>query len=196
MDSVAESIKFFEFSYLVPSKIVNSCAITLNIYIKNKLPHVSEEKRLKFIRNIINVHFSKHAPTTIRAEYFKREIYCAGLYNSTPIFQWYTPSDNSKEYYSENDIKKYRRIFLNIFRNSKNIYFIDNKIPKNFDINNYINNPKEMIENIPLIYVSDPYKLTQAINENYKKTFKDYIKLPFIIINTLFVATITKFTLK
>lgn len=79
IDSLYEALKFFEFTYLVPSKIVNSCAICLNQYIKTYLPNITEEERLKFIRNIINIHFSKHAPATLRADYFNREIYCAGL---------------------------------------------------------------------------------------------------------------------
>ncbi|WP_108063208.1 hypothetical protein [Poseidonibacter lekithochrous] len=53
------ALKFFEFTYLTPQKIVNSCAISIYQYLKVYVPEVSEEDRLKFIRNIINAHFQK-----------------------------------------------------------------------------------------------------------------------------------------
>ena len=201
-NNLFEAFKFFEFIYLSPTKIVNSCAISLNQYIKINLPNISEEERLKFIRNIINVHFSKHAPTTIRADYFNREIYCAGLYNGSPIFQWHTSTIN-ESYYSRKDIEKYFRIFkivrknLGIFNNIVIKRFIKKEYKKL--INEYfsdINKFEDIIKNSSFAYIQQPNKLMKYLDENHKKTFRDYIKLPKQAINTIFEALVTKFTLK
>ena len=203
VDSLYEALKFFEFTYLVPSKIVNSCAICLNQYIKAYLPNITEEERLKFIRNIINIHFSKHAPTSLRADYFEREIYCAGLYNGTPIFQWHAPADLSKSYYTQKDINKYFRIF-NLLR--KDLGILNNVVINKFAkkeqkkmIEEYftdIDKFKTIITSNSVAYIQNPNKLMKILSDNYKKTFKDYSKLPFRAISTIFVALLTKFTLK
>lgn len=202
-NNLFEAFKFFEFIYLSPTKIVNSCAISLNQYIKINLPNISEEERLKFIRNIINIHFSKHAPATLRADYFNREIYCAGLYNGTPIFQWYAPADLSKSYYNEKDINKYFRIFtllrkdlgvLNKVVTSEFVKKEHKKIVEEHFVD--INKFKTIITSCSIAYVSNPNKLVKFFAENYKKTFKDYLKLPYQLIKTIFVALLTKLTLK
>ncbi|MFA6742154.1 MAG: hypothetical protein WCR78_11775 [Arcobacteraceae bacterium] len=203
IDSLYEALKFFEFTYLVPSKIVNSCAICLNQYIKTYLPNITEEERLKFIRNIINIHFSKHAPATLRADYFNREIYCAGLYNGTPIFQWYAPADLSKSYYNKKDINKYFRMFtllrkdLGVLNKVVTSEFVKKEhkeiVEEHFvDINKF----KTIITSSSIAYVSNPNKLVKFFAENYKKTFKDYLKLPYQLIKTIFVALLSKLTLK
>lgn len=201
-NNLFEAFKFFEFIYLSPTKIVNSCAISLNQYIKINLPNISEEERLKFIRNIINVHFSKHAPTTIRADYFNREIYCAGLYNGSPIFQWHTSTIN-ESYYSRKDIEKYFRIFkmvrkdLGIFNNIVIKRFVKKEYKKL--VNEHFSNIdkfEDIIKNSSFAYVQQPNKLMKYLDENHKKTFRDYIKLPKQAINTIFEALVTKFTLK
>lgn len=201
-NTLYEALKFFEFTYLVPSKIVNSCAISLNQYIKINLPNISEEERLKFIRNIINVHFSKHAPTTIRVDYFNREIYCAGLYNGSPIFQWHTSTIN-ESYYSKKDIEKYFRIFTFIRKDLKYINkIITNKYVKKEHkkfVNEYftdINKFEDMIKNSSIGYIQRPNKLMKYLHQNYKKTYKDYILSPFRLSKTIFVALLTKLTFK
>jgi hypothetical protein len=202
IDSLYKALEFFEFTFLSPSKIVNSCAISINQYIKIHLPEIREEERLKFVRSIINIHFSKHAPATIRADYFEREIYCAGLYNGTPIFQWHTSNIN-QSYYTQKDINKYFRIFN--FRRSN--YKTESKyITKRYLKKEYRHLAEEYFSNINLFetiikntvnhYVTQPNKLMKILIDNYKKTPKDYIKLPFKAINTIFVALITKLTIK
>jgi len=201
-NSLYEALKFFEFTYLSPSKIVNSCAIALNQYIKIHLPNISEEERLKFVRSIINVHFSKHAPSSLRADLFEKEIYCAGLYNGTPIFQWYT-STKKNSYYSQNEIKKYFRIFTSLRKDlgiasklitNKFVKKDQRKIAEEYFTN--INKFEEVIKNTSIVYVQQPNKLIKYLDENYQKTFKDYIKLPKEALNTIFTALITKLTLK
>lgn len=202
IDSLYKALDFFEFTFLSPTKIVNSCAISINQYIKIHLPEIREEERLKFVRSIINIHFSKHASATIRADYFEREIYCAGLYNGTPIFQWHTSNIN-QSYYTQKDINKYFRIF-NFGRN--NYKTASKHITKKYLKKEYRYLAEEYLTNINLFetiikntvnhYVIQPNKLMQILSDNYKKTPKDYIKLPFKAINTIFVAFLTKFTLK
>lgn len=197
-----KAFEFFDFTYLQPSKIVNSCAIAINQYLKTCVPTLSEEERLKFVRNIINIHFSKDAPSSLRADFFKRDIYCAGRYNSTPIFQWHTSTIN-ESYYSDKDIAKYFRITNLILKNmgllNKLIVMPLIKKEHQKEANEHLTNEKlfrKVIESTSIGYVQNPNKLLMILNQNYKKTFKDYIKLPFQIINTIFVALITKFTLK
>lgn len=201
-NTLYEALKFFEFIYLSPTKIVNSCAISLNQYIKINLPNISEEERLKFIRNIVNIHFSKHAPTIIRADYFNREIYCAGLYNGSPIFQWHTSTIN-KSYYSKKDIEKYFRIFTFIRKDLRFVNkIITNKYVKKEHrklVNEHfadINKFEDMIKNSLVAYVQQPNKLIKYLYQNYKKTYKDYILFPFRLLKTIFVALLTKLTFK
>ncbi|MGA1933104.1 hypothetical protein ACH5BF_10360 [Arcobacter sp. YIC-464] len=197
-----KALNFFEFTYLTPQKIVNSCAIAVYQYLKISVPEVSEEERLKFIRSIINTHFSEDAPSSLRANFFEREIYCAGIYNSTPIFQWNT-STKKESYYSEKDIKKLYRMINSERKKSKiNNTLLINKLVKKEHrqyIDYFYENEErfsEIIKATSITYVQNPNKLIKILDENYKKTFTDYIKLPFKTLNTIFVALVTKLTLK
>ncbi len=200
VESFNESLEFFEFTYLSPTKIVNSCAISLYQYLKHCTDINDKEKQIKFVRDIINVYFSEHAPNKIRHDSFNKEIYCAGIYNGTPIFQWHTSTIN-EHYYTNKDLKKYSLYakkslkeigtlkhwlitYLTKDRNSKKY---------NFESKDEI---KKIINNLSITYVKQPPKLMEVIHQNQQKTIKYYIFAPIRLISTILTRSITKSALK
>ena len=202
IDYINDAMKFFEFTYLNPSKIVNSCAISLHQYIKHCTSVKDEEKQLKFIRGIINIYFSKHASNTLRNDSLEKEIYCAGIYNGTPIFQWYT-STKYEEYYTNDDIDKYYELF-NKQKEDDNFFkdVIINNLSKKTnkkDINNELNSKeglKNLINNLSVTYVKQPTKLVKVLNTYSKKTALYYIFTPIRLLVTLLTSFATKLTRK
>lgn len=192
-----ESLNFFSFTYLAPSKIVVSISILLYQYLK-KYTELQDDKVLKFIRYIVNFYFKKDAPSRIQEQYFKREIYCAGIYNNLPIFQWYT-STKKDEYYSNKDIKRLQIFYNKSLHSLKNLapfinaYFGENKKeilkPTTQDI-------KNIIKNLPKKYLEiEQLKLNTKLDIKPKKTLKYYLYSPLRLIITVLIALYTKFAL-
>ena len=198
----SEALKFFEFTYLVPSKIVNSCAISLYQYLKHCTNINDKKKEIKFIRNIISEYFPEDAPNEIRDDSFRQEIYCAGIYNQTPIFQWNT-SRQSKIYYKDEDIE----IYYNYMNKASNklgiltnmiIKILSNKNTKK-EIEKKIKSKealKKSINELSITYVKQPTKLIEVLLQ-YKQKSLDNNRFRLIkALVTIFTTLATKFTRK
>lgn len=177
LDSLEESLKFYEFTIIAPSKIVNSAAICMYQYLKHVAKVEDEKEILKFIRDTINTKFSEHAPQELRKDMFERDIYCAGIYNKTPIFQWYAPKDKRKSYYTDEDIEKYT-LFVNQLLKDKNIFnqIIYKIYSRNMPSKTFIKDTltskeglKYIISNLSITYVKNPTKLIESIHEEKRK---------------------------
>ncbi|MCK5109888.1 MAG: hypothetical protein KAQ94_00075 [Arcobacteraceae bacterium] len=195
-----ESLEFFEYTYLAPSKIVNSITILIYLFIKENT-NISKQENLKFTKNIINIYFPINAPI-LRKDFLDNDIYCAGIYNSLPIFQWNTSTTN-KIYYNDENIKQYQKFTDKIFNELGILkYILIVTLSKNLskdDRNTIINqtiNIKNMINNLPTTYLKSQFKLNGLLYKKPKKTFKYYLLLPISLIFTKFVALVTKFTLR
>lgn len=180
LDSLIESLKFYEFTILSPSKIVSSTAICIYQYLKHVAKIEDEKKILKFIRDIINIHFSKHAPQELRKDMFEREFYCAGIFNQTPIFQWYVPKEKKSLYYTDKDIEKYYEYTNHLFNDNTMFNQIIYKLySKNMPSKTFMKDTltskeglKLIISNLSIAYVKNPSKLMDFIyEENRKNSF-------------------------
>lgn len=177
LDNLVESLKFYEFTIITPTKIVNSTAICIYQYLKHIAKIENEKKILKFTRDIINIHFSEYAPQELRKDMFERDIYCAGIYNQTPIFQWYVPKDKKSSFYTDKDIEKYYEYTNHLFKENNLFNQIIYKVySKNMPTETFIKDTitskeglKIIISNLSIAYVNNPSKLMDFIYEENRK---------------------------
>lgn len=194
-----EALEFYEFTYLSPSKIANSCAICLYQYLTHFSNIKDEEKIVKIIRDTILEHFPNDAHVKLRAENLKKEIYCAGIYGGMPIFQWHT-SSIKESYYTHKDITRFYRYIKKAFNSIGYIQYIFIAIfLKNHEDKNLLkskNGLKKIIQNLPLTYLKSYMKELQYQEEkNRPKSVKYYLSTPLRLLSTIFARYITKLAL-
>jgi len=196
-----EALEFFAFTYLSPSKIANSCAICLYQYLKYCTDINNEEEILKIIRDTTLEHFPNHAHVNLRADNFKREVYCAGIYNGMPIFQWHT-SSIKESYYTDKDIDRFHRYIKKAFKDIGYIKYIligiFTKDLKEKDKNLFETKEglKKVIKNLPLTYIKSYIKeLEYQEQKNKPKSIKYYLFTPLRAIFTILTRFITKLAL-
>lgn len=194
-----EALEFYEFTYLSPSKIANSCAICLYQYLTHFSNINDEEKIAKIIRDTILEHFPNHAHVNLRTDNFKKEIYCAGIYNGMPIFQWHTSSIKDS-YYSHKDITRFYRYTKKAFNSIGYIQYIFIAIfLKNHEDKNLLKSKKglqKIIQNLPLTYIKSYMKeLEYQEEKNRPKSVKYYLSTPLRLLSTIFARYITKLAL-
>ena len=118
MDTLEDTLKYFEYTHLSPDKIVNSLLIVL--YTRLILLGLDKNKAFKWSKEITALFIDdRDVPTDkYRLSYLtENEIYFAGLYNGMPIYQWYTGSKES--YYDDNDVKQFQKFIKIMERESK-----------------------------------------------------------------------------
>lgn len=195
-----EALEFYEFTYIAPSKIANSCAICMYQYLTHFSHIKDEEKIVKIIRDTILEHFPNDAHVKLRAENLKKEIYCAGIYNGMPIFQWHT-SSIKESYYTDKDIDKY---YLYLKKALKDIgyikYILIGLFIKDMKYNkDELQDKKQIrkvIKNLPLIYIKSYIKeLEYQEQKNKPKSIKYYLFTPLRAIFTILARYITKLAL-
>jgi len=198
-----DSLQFFSFTYLSPSKIVVSISILLYQYLKEHT-ELQDDKILKFIRYIVNFYFKEDAPSRLQEGYFIREVYCAGIYNNTPIFQWYTSTKNT-EYYTQYEIRRLQIFYKKAIHKIKLLKYVVSgyfgKKRTSQEIEQLLNptpqDMKSIIKNLPLAYMNiEQIKLYNTLQVRPPKTLKYYLLSPIRLIYTLFVAFYTKLITK
>lgn len=202
-EKMNKSLEFFSFTYLKPSKIVNSLTILMYLYLV-EIKRYDKKQSLKLIRYIINTYFKDDAPSYIRDDFLNKEFYCAGIYNNLPIFHWHTSTKN-KEYYTDENIKElyalintvlfnskfYKQIFLKTTTN--NLTTEQKEQFKEFDESLL----KKLIPYLPRSYIKlDEYKLISKFTKSKLNRFKFLILFLIMFIKTIFPALYTKFTTK
>jgi hypothetical protein len=200
------SFNFFNFTYLKTPKVVTSSIILMYLYLKEST-NLEDEQTLKLVRYISNYLYDKDAPSRIQENFFEREIYCAGIYNGLPIFQWHTSSIHD-QYYTNEVIKEVEKL-INISSDSIGIlkYVIWGIFSRNLkkEDREKVLNPdkkliKNLIENLPKTYLRNQQQklYLKLINENptARKPLKYYLYSPIRLVFTLFIAFQTKFVIK
>lgn len=203
IEKLDKSFDFFNFTYLKRSKVVTSSIILIYLYLKEST-NLENEKILKLVRYISNYLYDNNAPSRIQENFFEREVYCAGIYNGLPIFQWHTSTVND-QYYTNDVIEEVEKL-INISSDSIGIlkYVIWGIFTKNLNKadKEKISNPdkkliKNLIEHLPKIYLhNQQHKLYLKLNPRNSKTLKYYLLSPIRLIFTLFIAFQTKFVIK
>ena len=136
-------------------KIINSLIIILYTLLV-KCEKCDKQEAIKFIEDVINSEFEKSdIPSRIRADYIKKyPIYCAGIYNGLPIFQFYT--GQNKSFYNEDHVKQVQS-FLNYFVSKKDLI---PSFAQTNNINDSFEKSAELAKNEQMIF--------QLLNEFYK----------------------------
>lgn len=178
LDDLTETMEYFSYSYFSKDKIINSLIILLYILLVN-FEKCNKKEATKFIELVINSNFKKaDIPTRIRADYIEKyPIYCTGIYNKLPIFQFYTGEKES--YYNEEDIKKVQD-FLNYFIEKKEL---NPQFSKNSNMNQAFENSQKIAEDKHLILklLNEFYKHYALHPNSYKQLFLEEAKeKPFI----------------
>lgn len=196
-----EALKFYEFTYIAPSKIANSCAICIYQYLTHFSHIKDEEKIVKIIRDTILEHFPNDAHVNLRADNFKREIYCAGIYGGMPIFQWHTSSEK-ESYYTNKDITRFYKYTKIAFKNIGYLKYVligifsKNLEEKDKNLFETKKGVQIIIRNLPLTYVkSYMQELQYQEQKNRPKSVKYYLLTPIRLFSTIFARYITKLTL-
>ncbi len=194
-----DALNFFEFTYISRGKIAHSCLICIYTYL-TKVAKVDERIALKFTEEIRKLLFLDDAVHKLLKSNLKLQIFCDGIYNSTPIFHWYTPRD--KKCYTDKDLEDYLKA-TNQLNNEAGIFkkiihkiFLKNQISiEEFD--KYLSE-KDKFEEVLLglceAYVRNPNKLMEHFLKNEKKTLKYYLYSPFRLLRTIFLYLNTKST--
>lgn len=195
-----DALKLFEYTYISRAKIANSCLICVYAYL-TKVAKVDDNIAFKFTDEIRKLLFKEDSVQKLIKKYLDSQIYCDGIYNSTPIFHWYTPKD--KDYYKDED--------LNEFLESINLVQKDTGILKDIIFRLFTSKSKISIKNIEDSlskkeileqtilslcedYLKSPNKLTKLLSKNGKKGLKYYLSYPFKAICTIFLYLNTKST--
>jgi hypothetical protein len=206
IEKLDKSFDFFNFTYLKTPKVVTSSIILMYLYLK-EFTDLEDEKVLKLVRYISNYLYNKDAPSRIQENFFDREIYCAGIYNGLPIFQWHTSTVHD-QYYTNEVIEEVEKL-INISSDSIGIlkYVIWGIFSRNLkkEDREKVLNPdkkliKSLIENLPKVYLRNQqqklYLKLKNDNLNARKPFRYYLYSPIRLIFTLFIAFQTKFVIK
>ena len=178
LDDLTETMEYFSYSYFSKDKIINSLIILLYTLLVN-FEKCNKKEATKFIELVINSNFKKaDIPTRIRADYIEKyPIYCTGIYNKLPIFQFYTGEKES--YYNKEDIKKVQD-FLNYFIEKKEL---NSQFSKNSNMNQSFENSQKIAEDESLILklLNEFYKHYALHPNSYKQFLLEQAKeKPFI----------------
>ena len=189
--SQKNALKFFEFTYISKSKIANSCLICIYIYL-TKVAEVEEEIAFKFTDEIRKEFFKEDAVQKLLRSNLNSQIYCDGIYNSTPIFHWYTPKD--KKFYLEEDLEEY----INAYEKGiKEMGSFKKSFFKFFSIKENTLSKKDILEKVLLnlceSYVRNPNKIIAIIlKQNQKKKLRYYLNYPIRVLRTILIYLNTK----
>lgn len=206
LEKLDQSFDFFNFTYLKTPKIITSSIILMYIYLKESTD-LEDPQILKLIRFISNYLYNSDAPSKIQENYFEREIYCAGIYNGLPIFQWHTSTIHN-QYYDDETIKEVEKLMNASTESIGSLKYIivgifSQKLKK--EDKEKVENPdqkliKNMIEKLPKTFLhNQQQKLYLKLNDeniNKRKTLKYYLLSPIRLIFTLFISFQTKFVTK
>ena len=204
LNRLEETFKFFSFTYLTPQKIVTSIGILIYKYLTT-YTKLDDEQKIKFIKYILNFYFKEDAHTQLRPNYFKsREVYCAGIYDNLPIFQWSTSTINDS-YYTEEHIKDIQGFMSTIKKDASKLdtfLFDINTAKLSKEEKEKIDNTdsqliKKLINDLPILFLHN-----QQLNFFYKHKEHFHISLinrlisPISRIITVFIAFYRKFITK
>lgn len=202
LDDFSELMEYFSYSYFAKDKIINSLIILLYTLLV-ECEKCDKKEAIKFIKMVVNTNFKKiDIPTRIRSDYIENHsIYCAGVYEKLPIFQFYTGDKES--YYNDEDIEKVQS-FLNYFIAKKEMI---PKFSQTDTINQSFEKSQQLTEDKQLIlrllnefhkhYATHPNSYKQFLIEQAKeKLFSSLAKAikknPFFILKYLILTILTK----
>lgn len=192
-----EALRFFEFTYISKSKIANSCLICIYTYLM-KIARIDEKIAFKFTEDIRKLLFKEDAVQKLLKSNLESQIYCDGIYNSTPIFHWYTPKD--KKLYTDEELEEY--IEKNEILRKETKYFKNYiykatapKLISKEEVEEYFSQ-KDKYEQVLLAlcesYVLNPNKIIEVLFKYQKKPLLFYIYSPIKLIRTIFLYLNTK----
>lgn len=180
LDDLVETFQYFAFTHFSKDKIINSLIIVLYTLLV-ECEKCDKQQAIKFIEDVINSEFEKSdIPSRIRADYIEKyPIYCTGIYNGLPIFQFYT--GQNKSFYNEEHVKQVQS-FLNYFISKKDLI---PTLAQTNNINNSFEKSEELANNEQMIFqlLNDFYKHYAVHPNSYKQFLIEQIKKnPFAII--------------
>ena len=201
LDDFSELMEYFSYSYFAKDKIINSLIILLYTLLV-ECEKCDKKEAIKFIEMVVNTNFKKaDIPTRIRSDYIENHlIYCAGVYDKLPIFQFYTGDKES--YYNDEDIAKVQS-FLNYFIERKEMIpqFAQTKtIQKSFETSqNLIENKQRvsrLLNEFHKHYATHPnsYKqflIAQAKEKPFSSLAKAIKKNPLFALKYLILTILT-----
>lgn len=170
---------YFKYTHLAEEKILNSSLIVIYTVLTQNLK-VDQDKAFRYSKELVNSFIDDKGYVTdkYRKDYLDKDIYCAGIYQGMPIFQWYISSQH-KSYYTDEDIKKFR-VLKRVFFNEKNQGFTDSfmsmSILKVF-------NKKASSSNLTNVYAS--MRSDTEIRTLLLSSHKQFASAPFTLLQYL-----------
>lgn len=180
LSAMDKTLKYFEYTHVAPSKVLNSSLIIIYTHL---VQNAKMEKELAFkeAKYFVNTYIDGIGGLTdkYRQSFLvSNDIYCTGIYQGLPIFQWYIDREN-KPYYAAEDIKKLRVLFRIIFSESNYGFtsaFLTQMVFKILRIQQ----SSDHIKNIFAIK-----KDNQAISHLLKTLHLQFVNTPFSLLSLL-----------
>lgn len=126
LDSTDYTLKYFEYTHVAETKILNSSLIIIYTVLNNNLK-IDENEAFKYAKELVNtfIDSKEYMTDKYRKSYITdKEIYYAAIYQGLPIFQWHISTKN-KPYYTDEDLFKLK-VIMRIFRSEDDNGFLSN----------------------------------------------------------------------
>ncbi len=126
LDSTDYTLKYFEYTHVAETKILNSSLIMIYTVLNNNLK-IDKNEAFTYAKELVNTFIDSKDYITdkYRKSYITdKEIYYAAIYQGLPIFQWHITT-KEKPYYTDEDIHKLK-VIMRIFRSEDDNGFTSN----------------------------------------------------------------------